>query len=172
MWDSKLTSWEVCSLLHYWQLDLHHALKGCTVKLFRVPTEMSRPWESCPWPAGFPVSLFTAGSAMHGEESCAYTRVDTPVCVYKLCSCPANSYPSGQESRALTAQSALRRLDLGRRPVQTPAVSMGLWGQGILGFWVLGDWSGTWAMDSGVRESLAVEIAYPMGRAAQNGPLK
>lgn len=61
--------------------------------------------------------------------------------------------------------------------MQTLALSVGLWGQGILGFWVLGAWSGMWAMDPGVPESLAVQTAYPVAwgcsrRRARTGPLK
>lgn len=53
--------------------------------------------------------------------------------------------------------------------MQTLAVGMGLWGQAVLAFWVLGDRSRMWVVDSGVCESLAAQTAYSMGGAAAGG---
>lgn len=59
----------------------------------------------------------------------------TPACLLKLCSWPCEQ--PGQELLILVVQPTLRRVDPGKGPVQTLEVDEGLWGQGILGSWVL-----------------------------------
>lgn len=105
---------------------------------------MWRLWETCHWPAGLPAPP-TAGSVLHCE-SLVHTHVWAFqfVCSSSLLA-PANSHSLGTLQVAITltliAQSALQRMGLGKGPVRTVEVGVGLWEYGILELWACGVWT-------------------------------
>lgn len=127
--------------------------------------------ETCLRPAGFPASLLTAGSVLHWEESCAYTRADAPVCVFKLQTAtrwlPFRSGIAYTDGTIGPQEGAPRK-----EACADPESGCGAWGSGNSG--ILGPWSGAWGVDSGVRECLAVQTEHPAGWVQQEerqGPL-
>lgn len=165
---SKLTDCELCSVLLCWQVDLASGLEGWTLELFTVPAEMPRPWESCLGRADFPASLPTPGL-----PGMVKSLVHTPVCMYVqapfLTLWTATSWLPFRSRIAYTDGAICRQEDGCRKEA---CARPWKWSFGGMEFWGPGSWEpgqewGAWTL--GVHESLAMQMAYPMGQGAEGG---